>query len=232
MQAEGHLRLGIRISESTPEHLEDALADLPSAATAIPGNGAENADRLDKMMRRYASEIERVFRQKMHEHWQALYKGKLPATCLLRLGVNAEHMRELPQKMATIVGDIFANGWPLAFGSRLPDNEHELQDVAEALLSKEMIKWDREGPLLPYSVVRTKPDFSTDEPTFFIEIKLARGSRLGAIITEMTSRVTIYRQQGAHVLFAVYDPDRVIKDDSRFAADFQQHIGIFVRVVR
>ena len=52
------------------------------------------------------------------------------------------------------------------------------------------------------------------------------------IITEITSRITIYRDQGAFVLFVVYDNDDFIVNDEEFIRDLEKHDKIRVIVVR
>lgn len=48
----------------------------------------------------------------------------------------------------------------------------------------------------------------------------------------MTSRVVIYRDQGASVLFVVYDPNRTILDDQEFVGAYERHERVWVAMVR
>lgn len=78
---------------------------------------------------------------------------------------------------------------------------------------------DREVPLLPFAGISTKPDFSKQQVSafadwLFIEMKYAKTKqRVNGIITELTSRIYIYQQQGAYALFCVYDPHGYLRDE-------------------
>ena len=48
----------------------------------------------------------------------------------------------------------------------------------------------------------------------------------------MTSRVTVYGDQGAWILFAVYDPKRAITDDEKFIRGFEKHQSVWIGISR
>ena len=56
--------------------------------------------------------------------------------------------------------------------------------------------------------------------------------KLNSIVTQITSRIVIYRKQGAQVLFLVYDAADIIPNDEKFGQDFEEHNGVYVAVVR
>lgn len=135
--------------------------------------------------------------------------------------------------MAAMTTGVLETGLPLAFSSHMPEDEHEVQDVAEALLVNQATKWLREGPLLPSSVVKTKPDFSVEEPRFFIEMKYPKDrGRLNGVITEIPSRIHLFASQGASVLFAIHDPARVIASDKQFVSGLGLPPTMFAQVIR
>jgi hypothetical protein len=57
-------------------------------------------------------------------------------------------------------------------------------------------------------------------------------SRVNGIVTEITSRATVYRKQGAFVLFTVFDPQRHIVNDDQFKSDCGEEDGVWVEIVR
>jgi 7-cyano-7-deazaguanine synthase in queuosine biosynthesis len=233
MQVEGHLRLVHRIGASPNPAFEDECIELVRAAAALPGPVAQSRSRLADMCFRYAAEARAVFEAQVQVHAPALARGHLPPTCGLLLAANGAQHRDVPEHLARAVEATFRSGWPRIFAGRAPANEHELQNAGEALLAESSSPWLREGPLLPYSVVTTKPDFSREAPRFFIEIKYPKvRSRLNHIVTEITSRSMIYADQGASVVFVVYDPARTIKDDDAFCRPHQSKPGIYIAVVR
>jgi hypothetical protein len=122
---------------------------------------------------------------------------------------------------------------PKAFRSCAAKDEPHLQDIAEAVIGAAQQSLRREFPLLPFGAVLTKPDFSAVKDPLFVEMKYPRNrGDLRRITTEMSSRVTVYRDQGASVLFVVYDPNRMILDDQDFVGTYERHKGIWVAMVR
>jgi hypothetical protein len=125
---------------------------------------------------------------------------------------------------------------PAAFQTQEAKNERHVQDVGEAVFQAAKEQLQREAPQIPFGAVTTKPDFS-DAPKetmpLFIEFKYINNrARLNHVQTEMTSRVTVYGDQGAWILFIVYDPKRTITDDDEFMRAFEKHEGVWVGVVR
>jgi hypothetical protein len=90
--------------------------------------------------------------------------------------------------------------------------------------------------MFSYSIVQTKPDFADLRDLnrlLFLEFKLLNSRpKLNRIVTEITSRITIYPDQGAYALFVVYDTRDFIVDDEQFARDFEKHDHIKAVVVR
>jgi hypothetical protein len=126
-------------------------------------------------------------------------------------------------RLAERVEQILNVGLPKIFQSRIPQNEHEVQDAADGILSTEMNGIYRELPLLPFGGISTKPDFSNlDNSLYYIEMKYPKSrSRLNQIITEITSRITIYKKQGAFAHFIIYDVNHVILDFDKLCGDLK-----------
>jgi hypothetical protein len=146
---------------------------------------------------------------------------------------KGNHLQEPLEKYAMKIKRLLTRSIRIAFQSRKPQSEKDVQEEGEAALAAAGEKLDRESPMLCYSLVQTKPDFSTVDNNLFIEMKfLNRREKLNAIVTQISSRITIYRDQGAHVLFVVYDAADIISDDEKFVQDFEKHDGIYVVVIR
>jgi 7-cyano-7-deazaguanine synthase in queuosine biosynthesis len=232
MQVEGHLRLAARLATLSPDAVLLEHPSLVDAAAALPP-AAQSGPQLVAMLHRLAIEVRTVIGQQLSSSSADLLGGTLPPHCAIRLAANADHLQELPERMAAAVTKALRQGLPLVFQTRSPANEREVQDAAEAILANDKSPWLREGPLLPFTVVKTKPDFSVDAPRFFIEIKYPKSrERLNHAVTEITSRVTVYGKQGASVLFVTYDPHRVINDDTRFVSEIRDGSKVFAEVVR
>jgi len=233
MQVESHLRFASRIARSSDEAILSEYPELLEAAAALGLPLMEAISELVKMLQRHAQQITGALGQMMSSAMSEMLAGELPLHCAIRLAANAEHLRELPERTAAALAAILRPAFPLAFQSRQPDNEREIQDHAESILRTHGSGWLREGPLLPFTVVKTKPDFARKDLPFFVEMKYPKTrERLNTIVTEITSRITIYSDQGASVLFVVYDPARTITDDDAFVRPLRDHKRVFVEIVR
>jgi len=217
----------------SPDAVPLEYPSVLEAACELGSPASEAGERLVAMLRRLATEVETVLTRELSSSGADLLAGALPPHCAIRLAASAEHLRDLPSKSADAVIEATSRGVPLAFQSHEADSEREVQDAVEAILRTDPSPWLREGPLLPFSVVTTKPDFSQEGPRIFIEVKYPKArERLNSVITEVTSRITVYRHQGAAALFLVYDPNRTIRDDERFLADICVQSQIFAAIIR
>ena len=205
---------------------------------SLPSNGdiEQFSAQIWELFERHQKSINKVVEEMIKNYSSQIRKGELPNNCLLRIIGSAEHTVESQIKYIHHLRKLLCDSLPIAFQSIPAKDEHHVQDIGETILNSAKEDLEREAPQLPYGVVSTKPDFSNLKPgcpSLFIEFKyLKDGKRLNAIITEMTSRVTIYRQQGASVLFIIYDPNRTIKNDQKFIEPFERNENIFVGICR
>jgi hypothetical protein len=215
--------------EKYPE-LEDVIKyiDLPSSDQC--------AENIYGLFRRHAKEVMQVLKTKYIENYPAFLSGQLPDNCLISMANRRDHLIKPLDLYAEQIIDTLSGSLSLAFQSGKPTSEKKLQEVGEAVLYSAGERLQREAPMLSYSSVRTTPDFSNIRDfnsLLFIEFKLLKSrQRLNQIITEITSRITIYRDQGAYVLFVVYDTDRFIRNDDQFRSAFEKHDRIKARVLR
>ena len=160
----------------------------------------------------------------------------LPTTCLLRIVCSGQHTIDPCFRYVERLRSLICKSLPAAFQTQEARNERHVQDVCESVFQAAQESLSREAPQIPFAAVTTKPDFSNlanDSIPLFIEFKYIKArNRLNGIHTEMTSRVTVYRDQGAWVLFIIYDPKRAVTDDDKFTKAFEAHEGIWVGITR
>ena len=176
--------------------------------------------------------------EQIRTHIPELLRGTLPDTCLIRLVGSGEHLRDPRHLYVIKLAEMLRTELSKAFQSEKPNNEHQLQDMTEALLSAARAELDREVPLLPFAGISTKPDFSKQQTGaavdwLFIEMKYAKTrQRVNGIITELTSRIYVYQQQGAYALFCIYDPNGYLRDNKLIAdltKDSQKFMVLIIR---
>jgi hypothetical protein len=113
-----------------------------------------------------------------------------------------------------------------------PQLESTVQDAIEDLLVGAGIEYSRGTDSIEYSSKTYKPDFSLRKLDLAIEVKLSnRDSREKEIIAEINDDILAYKTKYGNILFVVYDLG-FIRDVEQFAAQFEQHQGVMVRVIK
>ncbi len=210
----------------------------PELVDCLPQEGDvdQAGEALWELFQRHQSSVNSVLEAKIKDYAKEIRRASLPPECLLRMVANGQYASDLRARYADSLKDLLQKSLPAAFQTNKAKDERNVQDVGEAVFQAAQVTLQRESPQIPFSVVTTKPDFA-DVPTegvpLFLEFKYIKDRRrLNGIVTEMTSRVTVYKTQGASILFIVYDPNHAIVDDDKFCGDFTKHKGVFVGIVR
>ncbi len=113
-----------------------------------------------------------------------------------------------------------------------PATEREVQDAFENLLIGADIPHSRETESIEYSSKTYIPDFTLKQIDLAIEIKLcSRDGREKEIIGEINDDILAYKTKFGNLLFVIYDVGQ-IRDDDRFAREFEKDDDIVVRVVK
>jgi hypothetical protein len=233
--AENYVRFGRRLEEiATPD---DFFTEYPQLYDALPvdADADEMGTALWDLFRKHQVTVNSVLENQIKAHASEIRRGTLSKNCLLSIVTNGIHLIDPRLSYIESISSLLVKSLPTAFQTKRADNERQVQDVGEAVFKAAKETLDRESPQIPFSSVTTKPDFSKDdsEGLLFLEFKYLKDRKaLNRINTEMTSRVTIYRSQGAWILFVVYDPNRSISDDDKFRGSFEKHDGVYVAVVR
>ena len=234
--AENYVRFATRLeSLQTPDQLFETFPELYDC---LPDDGdAEACARVTfDLLHRHQQTVNGVLEKKIQAHSQDIRRASLPPDGLIRLVVSGHHTKDRRISYVERLRSLINKSLPAAFQPQTATNERHVQDVGEAVFQAAREQLQREAPQIPFGAVTTKPDFSSvppDTTPLFIEFKFSKcRARLNGVQTEMTSRVTVYRDQGAWILFIVYDPNRTITDDEKFGKTFEKHDGVWVGIVR
>ena len=234
--AEGYVRTAFEIEGMDDISFFSTYPELEEAVNFLDMAPDECAQKLYGLFRSHASEVINTATAKCNEHQKDLLAGKLPDTCLLSMLAHRRHLSDPMSLYGENIRKTLAKALRIDFQTEKARKEQRLQESAQAALAAADERLRRESPMLSYTVVLTKPDFSASRDFsrfLFVELKLLNSrSKLNRIVTEMTSRITIYRDQGAYVLFVVYDTDDFILNDEEFIADLEKHEKIKAVVVR
>jgi hypothetical protein len=228
-----YVRFASEIEKMTPENIFIKFSELEDCI--IPGD--KNADIVAKefadLLNRHSVQVSTVIKEKLQENINFIYEVSLPESCLVRLITTGEHIKDPRKDFARRIAARLQRGIPKAFLSHDPNNEKEVQEITDGILAGAYEDLNRELPLVSFASISTKPDLSKlDSKTFYIEMKyLKKRERLNPVVTEITSRISIYQKQKAYTLFTVYDPNHFIPDDEKFIGDLSgnHHLIAIIR---
>jgi 7-cyano-7-deazaguanine synthase in queuosine biosynthesis len=231
--AENYVRSAIKIESMTDSNFFSTYSELLDALSWLEGSAETVATKIFDLFKRHSNEVLSVIKEKWIEYSDRYIRNQLPDHCLIAMIARLDHFRDPIDLYASKLGSLIEKSLRLAFQSKRPSREKDVQDEIQAILQAAGERLKRENPYLYFSVVQTKPDFSDKDNRLFIEVKYTdRREELNGIVKDMTSRIVVYTDQGASVLFIVYDNGNVISDDDDFVADFTKRNGIYVKVIR
>jgi hypothetical protein len=206
--------------------------ELSRAIRAEP-DSHEAAERIYDLHQRYATNVVEVLSDQIRIHSTALLAGTLPSTSFLRSIAGAQHTSPIWDRAASRICEILQRGLPVACQGHPPKNEPALQKIADGLLRASDADLTREFPFVRWSASAARPDWSSDTFGMFVEMKYVRGPRTIRAITEaIAADITQYGQNGARVLFVIYDPTHAIADDRELAKDIEAHSEMRVCFIR
>ena len=114
-----------------------------------------------------------------------------------------------------------------------PDSERKIQDHLEDLLALKKYRFEREQVSIPYSTKSYIPDFTSEELSMAIEVKLCNSSAdERKIIDEMNADILAYKLRYQYTLFVVYDIS-VIRKMREYVLDIEKNNpGVTVVVIK
>lgn len=234
--AEGYVRTAYEIAEMNDVQFFSKYPQLDEIVSNVRLPPDECGQKVFHLFQRHAKEVMGVVNEKFMTHLPHLLTSKLPEDCLISMLGARHHLLHPVRLYAEKIGGILARALPLDFQKEKPQNERRVQEAAQAALAAADEPLRRECPMLHYAIVQTKPDFADVrdfDRLLFVEIKLVNNRpKLNKVVTEITSRIMIYRDQGAFALFVVYDTARFIDDDEQFVRPLERHDRTRVIAVR
>lgn len=145
---------------------------------------------------------------------------------------NREHLREPVEILVDKICEMLSRGIPIACERQKPDNENALNDLINALLGKEREGYEREFPVIRFSIARTIPDHSFSEHDLLIEAKYLRGKLSKAEFTNQIAADLTKYPADKFRLFVVYDPEGKIADVEGFKGDFQKSLNCRIHIIK
>ena len=152
---------------------------------------------------------------------------------MLALIANGKHKEALWTAYSARIAQLLQDGLPVICRTHPAKDEPHLQEMAEGILKSYDSDLEREFPFMRWSSSATKPDFSKQLLSLWIELKYVRKKSDIRVITEdIAADITKYGDSGARVLFVVSDPNHLIPNDSIFAKPIVARASMRVAFVR
>ncbi len=118
---------------------------------------------------------------------------------------------------------------------KLPTEEREINDALENLFVVAGLegKFTREVEHVPYSTKSYVPDFAFNQSSIAVEGKLCNTKeREKQIIDEINADIAGHKGRYSNLIFVVYDVGGFIRDEDEFRRSFEQHVSVFVKVIK
>jgi hypothetical protein len=204
--------------------LADVLDDLPCT-----GSDLERVQRVWELLRTHGRNVWEGVRRMRDRYDDPL--SDLPPDSLLGLVAARDHLRSPVLLLADAITQIVIHAIGILFEAEGPKNERDLNATLAGLISSH-VDLLSEHPTVSFACARVIPDHQVANTDLLIEAKYIRPNTPPSKATEgMAADLTKYPQR-AHILFLVYDPSRMLADDTAFRRDFEAQGRCTVVVLR
>jgi 7-cyano-7-deazaguanine synthase in queuosine biosynthesis len=216
---------------SVDDFYYEHLNELGDVVDCIGANTEQDAiEQLWKLCKRHGSQVVAAIKRAQQDLDDPCMKTRPDS--LLHLVADREHLKDDPQRLAESISAILRQSLPMAFKTRRPSREDEVNDQIAALLRAKGDAFRREFPSTTFALAKIVPDHEAKQTNLLIEAKYIRKGTSPSKASEgIAADITKY-QANKFILFVVYDPERGIADDAAFRQDIESKRACLVAVVR
>jgi 7-cyano-7-deazaguanine synthase in queuosine biosynthesis len=228
-----YIRQALDFSKSSLDQFYyQRLNELVDIIEYIPGvNEEEAVEKIWNLCHRHGQQVEAAIRR-MREVFDKPFE-EIPENSLLKIVADREYLKEPIRRLVDDICQRLKKAIPIAFPAKnLPKSEKDLNDKVAALLDSYKSEFDREHPAVLFAGARTIPDHAHSKYDLLVETKFARGSTTASRVSDGIAADLIKYPQRKHTLFIVFDPERSIINDARFAKDFEVKGRCTVCIIR
>ncbi len=200
---------------------EDEIAtkfnlDLTRAIRFFPQK-RQAANKFIKMHQIHADTVHRVITQQIQINASKLIEGDLDDSSMLAIVVGQEHLESTWIRYSNKVAHLLQTGLPVACEKHKPNDEPHLQQICDGILKTHDLDLIREFPYMRWASSLTKPDWSSESLSIWVEAKYVRKkSDIYKITDAIAADITKYGDNDRRVQFIIYDPDHLILDEKEF----------------
>lgn len=213
-----YIRLGLGFYADTQDSFCDSWLTEISDALSPHDNEDSFVDAMYQLINRFGKQT--VAALEAFARSADITKMPVPGS-LLHIIQQQEYLKSEPERFAEKVAAKLQRAVPAMFAVNRPINENDFNDKVQGLLQADAAEYRREYPATQFALARVVPDHEFQNYQVLIEAKYIRkGTALSKVTDQIAADIVKYPND-AYIVFAIYDPDRVIRDDVRFAGDIQ-----------
>jgi hypothetical protein len=207
--------------------------DISRAVRYFP-KWSEAGEAFVSMHKRHGESAANVLADQIRANADRLLNRTLDKSSMLALVAGQEHRESTWKRYSERLIGLLQTGIPIICNEKnMPDNEPRLQEICDGILQGHDSELEREFPFMRWSASATKPDWSKDGLGLWIELKYVREKKDVLRITgDIAEDITKYGDNGRRVLYVVYDPKHLIKDEAGFSKPILRRSTMLVHFVR
>jgi len=227
-----YVRQGIDLATLNVDCFCDAfLEELADIVPHIEGEDESiKLERIYSLHREHGEGVLKAIRRMRAQREDLCHS--LPRGSFLQMVAGREYLKEPVERLMDAMSERLCKAIPLLFQRTQPESEADLNDKIEGLLSQDWEDYNREHPGVRFGLAKAIPDHSLSALDLWIEAKYLRKKTTPSKATEgISADLTKYPKE-VYKLFIVYDPERAIPDDGRFASPFERISRTKVCIVR
>jgi REase_DpnII-MboI len=213
-----YVRLGLKFAnQSADAFYDEHLSEI--SETIGPGdNPDEIVLELSNLAKRFGQQTIDALRQ-YHRH--ADITRPTVTDSLLDIIDKREYLKLEPERLAERICERLNAAIPIMFARQKPKDENDFNDKVHGLLKSESEEYRREFPVSSFALAKVIPDHEYPNHNVLIESKYLRGSTTASKITDALAADLVKYPSSSFVVFALYDPERSIRDDAIFTRDIE-----------
>lgn len=171
-----YIRLATKLSSQNVDSFEDTWLDQLTDVVEHVGcaSDMEAKEKLHTLFKRHGEQVKRGIIAFQNEYADTMIGKKHQPNSLAEILSTQEYLEPPARLLSENIAKRLTKAIPIAFKSRIPSNEREVQDQVQALMDGCSEELQREFPHIPFALGSTVPDFSHKSPSVFIEVKYLR----------------------------------------------------------
>lgn len=224
-----YVRLGLKFANQSADAFYDEHLSEISETIDQSDNQDEIVVKLSNLAKRFGHQTINALSQ-YHRH--ADITRPTVKDSLLEIIDKREYLKLEPERLAERICERLDAAIPTMFARQKPADENDLNDKMHGLLKSESEEYRREFPVATFALAKVIPDHDFPNYNVLIESKYLRGGTTASKITDALAADSVKYPSSSFVIFALYDPERSIRDDAIFTRDIEKMRHCRVLIMR